>query len=146
MAPTTVPTEPRQAPSAAMPLVVGGVLALAIGLPSLRLPFGVDQGQQAAIGRMMAGGRTLYRDIWDNRPPGIYVLAAFAWKAGLRGMRGLRALDLAWQVATALALGLLACRLWRGRWVGLVAAALYALAYYGLELRSQGQINTAEVF
>jgi hypothetical protein len=98
----------------------------------LALPFGSDQGQQAAIGRMMAEGRVLYRDIWDNRPPGVYLLAALGWKLGLSGMWGLRALDLVWQAATAGLLGLLALRLWGSRSAALLAAALYSLAYYGL--------------
>ncbi|MHB8418950.1 MAG: hypothetical protein ACYDCL_12805 [Myxococcales bacterium] len=113
-------------------LCLGAAAVCAFGLPSLAFPFGPDQGQQAAIGRLIAEGRVLYRDIWDNRSPLLYDMAAAGWAAGLRGMAGLRIADLLYQMATAAALGALTFRLCRRRWVALLATALYGYTYYGL--------------
>jgi len=55
-------------------------LAVAFGafrLPSLLEPaWYSDEGTYADIGRALLHGAVLYRDVWDNKPPGMYWLAA----------------------------------------------------------------------
>ncbi len=115
----------------ALELIAGVAAVLIFGLPSLAFPLGADQGQQAAIGRLIAEGHVLYRDLWDNRSPGIYLFAALAWRLGLDGMSGVRIFDLVWQMLTASGLGLMAWRLSRLRGSAALAAAFYGFTYYG---------------
>jgi 4-amino-4-deoxy-L-arabinose transferase-like glycosyltransferase len=50
---------------------------LAFRLPSLLEPaWYSDEGTYADIGRSLLHGAALYRDVWDNKPPGMYWLAA----------------------------------------------------------------------
>ena len=89
-------------------------------------PLGIDQGLWASAVRGMARGQLLYRDVWEQRPPGIYFiyLAAFqvlGWKASTIAW-----LDLIASVATAATLFAVTRRL-IGLTAGGVAAALFAV-------------------
>lgn len=50
------------------------LLALALGLPSLAFPFGHDQGLYFYVGREWLHGACPYRDVFDHKTPGIYVV------------------------------------------------------------------------
>ena len=57
-------------------LLLGGAFAALRG-PSLVEPtWYSDEGTYADIGRALLRGAHLYRDVWDNKPPGVYWLAA----------------------------------------------------------------------
>ncbi|MDR0965956.1 MAG: hypothetical protein LBM75_05570, partial [Myxococcales bacterium] len=133
--PITLAAEPigsSTKPRRFLPEIIAGMAVVAIfGLPSLAFPFGIDQGQQDAIGRLMADGLVLYRDIWDNRSPLLYVMAALGHLVGLNGMMGLRVADLLYQTATAGLLALLVMRTTSLRGAGFLAAAFYGWTYYG---------------
>ena len=69
--------------SAQAVLVTLGVLGVAawVGaakLAELLLPFGTDQGLFSLIGRAILDGQLPYRDVWDNKPPGLYYLQVSA--------------------------------------------------------------------
>ena len=88
-------------------------------------PLGIDQGLWASAVRGMDQGQLLYRDVWEQRPPGIYFiyLAAFnvlGWKASTIAW-----LDLFASMGTAAALFVVTRRL-IGVTAGAVAAALFA--------------------
>lgn len=53
--------------------------ALLLRLVSIAEPLGIDQSLWASAARGMSRHQLLYRDVWEQRPPGIYVtyLAAF---------------------------------------------------------------------
>jgi hypothetical protein len=55
-------------------------LAFLVRLPSVAEPLGIDQGLWASVARCMSHGQVLYRDVWDHKPPGIFLtyLAAFS--------------------------------------------------------------------
>ena len=65
----------------ALPLALGFVAlaALLIRIVSIAEPLGIDQSLWASAVRGMSRGQLLYRDVWEQRPPGIYFtyLAAF---------------------------------------------------------------------
>ena len=63
----------RAAAVAALALVAGTRL---IALPE---PIGIDQGIFATAGWGLTRGLMLYRDVWDQKPPGIHLLYAFAF-------------------------------------------------------------------
>ncbi len=57
-------------------------LLLAVRLPSLVEPAGGDQGLYAYAGQRVLAGDTLYKDVWDQKPPGIahlYAVLSRAW-------------------------------------------------------------------
>jgi Dolichyl-phosphate-mannose-protein mannosyltransferase len=59
--------------------IVITVLGLLVRVPSIAEPLGIDQGLLASVAKGLSRGEVLYRDIWDQKPPGLYVayLAAF---------------------------------------------------------------------
>ena len=65
---------PAEAPGAAILLV----LAALVLLPGLLLGPYQDAGIFATIGEQLARGELPYRDAWDHKPPGTYVIAAVA--------------------------------------------------------------------
>ena len=78
------------APSKAQASLFGrALLALAVlfvavrALPILSFPLGRDQGTYLTIGQGLLEGKQLYRDLWDNKPPGIFI--AYAGIAKLFG-------------------------------------------------------------
>ena len=88
-------------------------------------PLGIDQGLWASAVRGMDHGQLLYRDVWEQRPPGIYFiyLTAFnvlGWKASTIAW-----LDLFASMGTAAALFAVTRRL-IGVTTGAVAAAVFA--------------------
>ncbi len=52
-------------------LAVAGV-ALALRMLSIVEPLGIDQSLWASAVRGMSRHQLLYRDVWEQRPPGIY--------------------------------------------------------------------------
>jgi 4-amino-4-deoxy-L-arabinose transferase-like glycosyltransferase len=71
-----------------MTLGLGAIalLGLVVRVPSIVEPLGIDQGFWASAAHQMHRGQTLYRDVWDHKPPASFLmyLAAFrilGWKA-----------------------------------------------------------------
>ena len=55
-------------------LVVLAVLFVLVrALPILSDPLGRDQGTYLTIGQGLLEDKQLYRDLWDNTPPGIFI-------------------------------------------------------------------------
>jgi hypothetical protein len=50
-------------------------------LPNISYPIGRDQATYCVIGRGLLHGQQLYRDLWDNKPPGIFAFYALLVKA-----------------------------------------------------------------
>ena len=58
-------------------LIIAGFLFILLRLPSLIEPYWYgDEGIYQVIGHGLNNGLLLYRDIWDNKPPLLYVLYA----------------------------------------------------------------------
>ena len=71
---------PNQVRSAlTIALMVMAAAALIARVVSIAEPLGIDQSLFASAVRGMARGQRLYQDVWEQRPPGIYLtyLAAF---------------------------------------------------------------------
>ena len=60
-------------------LLVVAIVALALRILSVVEPLGIDQSLWASAVRGMSRSQLLYRDVWEQRPPGIYLtyLAGF---------------------------------------------------------------------
>src|SRR5438552_15089103 len=70
--------------STAAALVVGALLVLSPNLPLNRVP-SEDEGVFLYITRTIAAGGAPYRDGWDHKPPGVYLLDLLAWANVWRG-------------------------------------------------------------
>ncbi len=109
------------------------LLGVLLGAHSLWLPFGDDQGLYFYVGREWKHGTLPYRDVFDHKPPGIYVIYRLALTLFGEHVGSAKVLEL----ACVLALGLLATRLVVPRGVrvpkGLYAASatLASVAHYG---------------
>src|SRR5512134_3956359 len=74
-------------------LIFGSIL---FGVFSLTYPYGHDQGLYAYVAtEWVERGRIPYRDVFDHKPPGIYILYALAVALFGTGMWGIRIFDLA---------------------------------------------------
>lgn len=119
------------APASASPSKWSGILwplvalALLARVPSVAEPLGIDQSLWASAVRGMARGQLLYRDVWEQRPPGIY----FTYLAGFQVF--------GWRVATVAWLDILAAgattvliyataRVLAGRMTAALSAALFS--------------------
>ena len=70
-----------------------------MALPNLSYPIGRDQATYCVIGRGLLDGARLYRDLWDNKPPGIFYLYAPIVKLLGSAMWSIGLLDILWLVA-----------------------------------------------
>lgn len=75
--------------------VVAMLLVLGRALPVLSNVPGRDQGTYLTIGRSLLQGRVLYRDLWENKPPGIFYIYGLIGKAFGTRMWCVAAADLA---------------------------------------------------
>ena len=95
-------------------------------LPMMVQPMGIDQGIFTAAAWGMSQGDMLYRDLWDQKPPGIHLI----YRAAI-AVLGPHEVTVFWMdflaaVATTALLGVVGWRLARPS-VGLAAAAVYAV-------------------
>ncbi|MGE5360278.1 MAG: ArnT family glycosyltransferase [Bacteroidales bacterium] len=102
------------------------VLALLLRCVACAQPLGTDQSLWASAVRAMSRGQLLYRDVWEQRPPGIYLvyLAGFhllGWVS-----QTVVWLDTLAAAATALLIYVVG-RALGSRLTGVTAACLYAL-------------------
>lgn len=67
-------------PTLAASLLILAAAALAVRVLSIAEPLGIDQSLWASAVRGMDHHQRLYRDVWEQRPPGIY----FTYLAGFR--------------------------------------------------------------
>ncbi|MEO8484452.1 MAG: glycosyltransferase family 39 protein, partial [Acidobacteriota bacterium] len=117
--------------------VVVVAVTLAIRTLAVAEPLGIDQSLWASAVRGMARGQLLYRDVWEQRPPGIYLtyLAGFSiagWSAS-----AVVWLDVVASAMTSAMLFAIGAALGDRR-TGAVAAALFALLTMPAWLYSYG--------
>jgi Dolichyl-phosphate-mannose-protein mannosyltransferase len=110
-----------------LPIALGSVAAgcLLLRIASIAEPLGIDQSLWASAVRGMSRGQLLYRDVWEQRPPGIYLIyllgfSVFGWASSTVAW-----LDILAAVATTGLLFAIVRRL-SAATTGVVAGALYA--------------------
>jgi 4-amino-4-deoxy-L-arabinose transferase-like glycosyltransferase len=92
--PDSQPARPgldRYASVLAVTLAALAACALLVRCASITEPLGIDQSLWASAARGMSRGQLLYRDVWEQRPPGIY----FVYVAGF-SLLGWAASTVAW--------------------------------------------------
>ncbi len=107
-------------------------------LPNLRYPIGRDQATYCVIGQGLLHGQLLYRDLWDNKPPGIFYLYAVIVKIFGPVMWSVGAVDILWLLAISCCIFYFARRS-----MGTPAAAL-AMVFNAVRHCRQGYIHAAQ--
>jgi Dolichyl-phosphate-mannose-protein mannosyltransferase len=106
--------------------LVAVVAAFALRIPSIAEPLGIDQSLWASAVRGISHGQRLYRDVWEQRPPGIYWTYLSAFRVFGWAPAAVAWIDILASAASTLLLYVLGARL-DSRATGAVAAALYAM-------------------
>jgi len=81
-------------------LLSRALLALAVlfvvvrALPILSFPMGRDQATYLVVGKGLLEGKQLYRDLWDIKPPGIFIVYAGIAKLFGRAMWSVAMVDI----------------------------------------------------
>jgi Dolichyl-phosphate-mannose-protein mannosyltransferase len=109
-----------------------------LSLPNLQYPIGRDQATYCVIAESLLKGRHLYRDLWDNKPPGIFYLYVPIVKLLGRATWLVGAVDLACVVAASVGTFYF-CTRYLGPQAGALAAVLYACWH-----DRKGYINAAQ--
>lgn len=137
-------TQPTPASSSSRTWVWALVLLalIAMRVPALLRPAGGDQHLYAYTAERLRAGEVPYRDAWDQKPPGVFIVYAGAF-AFWPDVHVIGVLDLVVSVATALLLMGIGRRMFGGR-AGELAAIFYLLLsdpgiqkLGGMYLRSQ---------
>ncbi|TAM81929.1 MAG: hypothetical protein EPN47_11035 [Acidobacteria bacterium] len=119
-------------------LIASMATVLILSLPNLQYPIGRDQATYCVIAESLLKGKHLYRDLWDNKPPGIFYLYVPIVKLLGRAAWLVGAVDLVCVAATALCTFYF-CARYLGPQAGALAAVLYACWH-----NSKGYINAAQ--
>ena len=119
-------------------LLCAAAVAAPLLLLLLQYGAGRDQGVYLLTARAMEAGGIPYRDVWDVKPPGIFLVyrAALAFGGGMLPVRALEALAL---VSQALAFAVLTRRFMGSAVPGAWAGALAVLIHARLEFWHTGQ-------
>jgi hypothetical protein len=90
----TEPSEARTSLLGRALLALAALFVVVRALPILSFPLGRDQGTYLTIGQGLLEGKQLYRDLWDNKPPGIFYLYAGIAKLFGRAMWSAAGVDI----------------------------------------------------
>lgn len=116
------------------------VVAVVLGATTLAFPrTGMDTSNFAYVAQTIVHGGMPYRDAWDLKGPALFY--AYAVPVSLFGTNqfALRAFEIPWQLATALAVFAIAVRVYWRREIGLLAGVLYLVVYYSQNYPMLGQ-------
>lgn len=128
-------------------LVAACILVIAFScLQILLFSFGRDQAIYAVVADGVLAGRMPYRDIWDFKPPGIFLVYALAQALFGRSMLAPRLLEALGLLAAVWVSRRLGARLFGSARAGWIGAALMALVHAELEFWHTGQPETFGAF
>jgi len=125
------PQRPRFADRLLVAACLLGVAFLLLQI--LTYGYGRDQGIYAMVGRALLQGKMPYRDAWDFKPPGVFLLYAGARAVFGSGQWGIRALECLGLIAMVAAMGELTQRWWGERIIGLIAGGVAVLVHAQLD-------------
>jgi hypothetical protein len=116
----------------------GLALVFLRALPNLRYPLGRDQATYCVIGQGLLHGQLLYRDLWDNKPPGVFYIYALIVKIFGPVMWCVGAVDILWLLVISCCIFYFA-----RRYLGTPAATL-AMVFNASRHCRQGYIHAAQ--
>ncbi|MGD0224867.1 MAG: glycosyltransferase family 39 protein [Terriglobia bacterium] len=107
-------------------------------LPNLRYPLGRDHATFCVIGQGLLRGQLLYRDLWDNKPPGIFYIYAPIVKIFGPVMWSVGVVDILWLLTISCCIFYFS-----RRYLGTPGAAL-AVIFYACRHCRQGYLHAAQ--
>jgi hypothetical protein len=107
-------------------LALVAIAAAVFMLPTLILPLHPDQALFAVVARTVASGGFPYKDAWDFKLPGLYLLYAPAIQGPFDIAHNLRVFTLVWTAASTVLVAALGRRWWNWR-AAMIAALLYVV-------------------
>lgn len=122
--------------------VVSWLVVAFASLQILMFAFGRDQGIYAVVADGVVRGQMPYRDLWDFKPPGIYLIFAFAQVIVGKVMWGIRLLEVAGLVASVFWLSAFSRNVFGDSRPGLIGGAIAALIHAQLEFWHTAQPET----
>ncbi|MFQ5416152.1 MAG: ArnT family glycosyltransferase [Myxococcota bacterium] len=108
-------------------LAVAATVFILLRVPLLPVPLERDEGEYAYIAQRMQAGDVPYRDVFDQKPPGVFVAYLVAFAAFGETSEGIHLFLHVWSAATAALLFALVRRL-AGSLSGAFAALIFAVA------------------
>lgn len=132
--PGAKPLDATAGATASVAVVVACVAGIAfLLLQILTFGYGRDQGIYAMVGRAILSGKMPYRDAWDFKPPGIFLIyAASRWVFGA-GQGGIRIAECLGLIGMVGAMVKLSERWWGERRIGLFAGVIAVLVHAQLD-------------
>jgi hypothetical protein len=117
-----------------------GALSLVFlrALPNLRYPLGPDQAAFCVVGQGLLHGQVLYRDVWDNKPPGIYYIYALIVKIFGPVMWSVGVVDILWLLVIS------CCIFWFARHYMGTAPAVLAMLFNACRHCRQGYFHAGQ--
>jgi hypothetical protein len=132
-----VPEQPTKAPIPAWAnrtLIGAIVVAITVLLFQILVyDYGRDQGIYAMVGKTVLEGGMPYRDAWDFKPPGIFLLYAAARALFGANQIGIRVLEVLGLIAMVALMIRLARQWWNEPRIGWIAGGLAIVAHAQLE-------------
>lgn len=119
-------------------LIAALAAVFVLSLPNLQYPIGRDQATYCVIAESLLKGKHLYRDLWDNKPPGIFYLYIPVVKLLGRATWLVGTVDLVCVLTAAFATFCFCAKYLKPQ-AGAVAAVLYACWH-----NREGYINAAQ--
>jgi len=113
-----------------------------LALQILSFGYGRDQGIYALVARTILEGGMPYRDVFDFKPPGIYLVYALSRTLMGNAFWGIRVLEVASLLGTIWCLTRLARRWFDNQLIGLLAGAMAALVHAQLDFWHSAQPET----
>lgn len=122
-------------------LLLACFLFTILRLPSLIEPhwYG-DEGIYQVVGRAIDSGRLLYKEIWDNKPPVLYLLYALVYG----NLFGIKLLSMIYGLLSVIAFFFLSAKIFKQELTRYISTVVY-LVLFGLPLL-EGNIANAENF
>jgi hypothetical protein len=117
------------------------LLVLFLGSSDLIYPFGKDQGEFAYIASAYLKGETVYKEVFNTKPPLTHILNALALKLFGHSMLSIRLFDLLWQCATAVVILLITNLFYERRYIGVLSALLYGFYYFDVDYWHSAQTD-----
>src|SRR5690606_3347865 len=108
----------------------------------LLFAFGRDQGIYAMVASGLLDGKLPYRDVWDFKPPGVFLCYALSFALFGESMAAPRVLEVLGLVGLVFAFRRIALVYFDSKTAGLVGAAVAALTQAELEFWHTGQPET----
>ena len=138
---TDLPTQPSRSTLLAADykwLAAALIFVLFRALPNLRYIIGHDQATYCLIGQGLLHGKLLYRDLWDNKPPGVFYIYAVIVKIFGPVMWLVGSVDIIWLLV-------MACCVFcfTRRYLGTPAAAL-TVVFYACRHCRQGYMHAGQ--